>query len=775
MKYLLKQILLFLCLLAFKNTFTQTCSIQGFCKINGTPLKGVVLNLNGKSSKQSLSDKTGQFVFNKIDSGTYTIKLESSNFNDSSFTLYVPYDTLIQLNIELSLQRSAFKEMVVSGSLKQTKRLESPVSIEVFYPSFFKRNPVSNLFESLQNVNGVRPQVNCNVCNTGDIHINGLEGPYTMVLIDGMPIVSSLSTVYGLYGIPNALIDRIEIVKGPASTLYGSEAIGGIINVITKNPDESGVTTVDFMTSSWKEIQTDIGFNIRLNKNISVLNGLNYYNFNQTIDNNHDQFTDLTLQHRISLFQKYKFDRSSNKSLNLAARYFYENRWGGDLRWNKTLRGGDSIYAESIYTSRLELLGNYELPGKNNAKLSFSINRHHQNSMYGTNPFIATQSIGFIQLTNFKKVKSHEFLYGLAFRQTYYDDNTVATQSADTTQNINLPNNTSLPGVFVQDEIEFNSRQKLLLGMRYDYNSQHGNIYTPRLAFKHVFDINNIVRLNLGTGYRVVNVFTEDHAALTGARQVIMEDNLKPEKSYNINLNYIKKILFKKYNLISLDFSLFYSYFNNRIIANYDIDPNKIIYNNLNGFAVSRGASANINISIVNGLKGQIGVTAMDVYTFQNQIKTIPVLTEKMSATWSLSQDFKKLKMSVDYTGNLYSPMRLPLLGDLDPRNEYSPWWSIQNIQLSYKGFKSIKLFGGVKNLLNWTPAKNNPFIIARAHDPFDKHVSYDANGQIVANAENPYALSFDPSYVYAPNQGIRFFVGFNLELETRKKKKALD
>ncbi|HEX5651467.1 MAG TPA: hypothetical protein VFX58_00245, partial [Chitinophagaceae bacterium] len=68
--------------------------------------------------------------------------------------------------------------------------------------------------------------------------------------------------------------------------------------------------------------------------------------------------------------------------------------------------------------------------------------------------------------------------------------------------------------------------------------------------------------------------------------------------------------------------------------------------------------------------------------------------------------------------------------------------------------------FGGVKNLLNWTPARNTPFIIARSHDPFDKKVEYDASGKIVATAENPYALTFDPSYVYAPNQGIRFFAG---------------
>jgi len=124
-------------------------------------------------------------------------------------------------------------EIVITGTLKAVSRLDSSVPVEVYSPAFFKKNPTPNIFESLQNVNGVRPQINCNVCNTGDIHINGLEGPYTLVLIDGMPIVSGISTVYGLSGIPNSLIEKIEIVKGPASSLYGSEAVGRLINIIT--------------------------------------------------------------------------------------------------------------------------------------------------------------------------------------------------------------------------------------------------------------------------------------------------------------------------------------------------------------------------------------------------------------------------------------------------------------------------------------------------------------------------------------------------------------
>lgn len=110
--------------------------------------------------------------------------------------------------------------------------------------------------------------------------------------------------------------------------------------------------------------------------------------------------------------------------------------------------------------------------------------------------------------------------------------------------------------------------------------------------------------------------------------------------------------------------------------------------------------------------------------------------------------------------------MRLPILGELDPRDEYSPTWSIQNIQLTYDGFNNFEIYGGVKNLLNWTPNKGNPFIIARADDPFDKNVDFDANGNVLATPNNPYALTFDPSYIYGPNQGIRAFLGLRYTLK---------
>jgi outer membrane receptor for ferrienterochelin and colicins len=582
-----------------------------------------------------------------------------------------------------------------------------------------------------------------------------------MVLIDGMPIVSSLSTVYGLSGIPNSLVERIEIVKGPASSLYGSEAIGGLINIITKKPQNAPMVSADVFGTSWGEYNADLGVKLNAGKKASVLTGINYFNFQNRVDKNKDNFTDMTLQNRISVFQKWNFQRKDNRLFSIAGRYMYEDRWGGDLRWEKQFRGGDSIYGESIYTKRWEIIGNYQLPTKEKLMLSFSYNNHDQNSVYGKIPYIADQKIGFTQLTWDKKVGRNDFIIGTALRYTYYDDNTPGTATADTVNQKNQPQKTFLPGIFVQNEISISELHKLLLGFRYDYNSYHGNIYTPRLAYKWTVNEKNIIRLNAGTGFRVVNLFTEEHAALTGARIVEIKNELKPERSYNANLNYIKKIYAKNGTFVALDASVFYTYFNNRIVGDYETDPNKIIYDNLNGYAQSKGLTLNLDLAFNNGLKIIAGVTLMENTLTEKGITEQQILTEKVTGTWAVSYKIKKAKLAIDYTGNVYGPMRLPLLNDLDPRKQYSPWWSIQNIQLTFSGLKKFEIYGGVKNLLNWTPFKEkDQFIIARTNDPFDKEVQFDSNGQAIANANNPYGLTFDPTYIYAPTQGTRVFLG---------------
>lgn len=747
------------------QVFVLSSSLQGQIGFTGqirlknVPFDQAIIIQKGVN-KIITTDSTGHFQLNCIEN-EMILRIESAETKTKN--IRIECATLNQNEIwiiHLEAVEQELEEVVISAGIKEIDKLKTTVPVEIYTSKFLQRNPGFNILESLTQVNGVRPQINCNICNTGDIHMNGLEGPYTMILIDGMPIISSLASVYGLSGIPNSMIERIEIVRGPSAVLYGSEAIGGIINVITKDPLKAPKFSADVLGSTFAEFNSDLSFLNRIGKRSSVLTGINYFHFNNRIDNNHDGFTDMTLQKRLALFQRYNFKLPKENNALLGIRYVYEDRWGGEMNWEPFFRGGDSIYAESIYTNRVEVIGKYPLPIKEKVYLSGSYAFHDQNSFYGTMSFQAKQHVGFFQAYWVKEMKRHDIILGTSLRSDHYDDNTVATENGET--GISEPSLTILPGIFVQDDIQVNENLKLLGGLRYDHSTIHGSIVTPRLGLKYDISKWHLIRLNSGTGYRVVNVFTEDHAALTGSRTTEFSETLNPERSLNINLNYNGTFFLKKGSVLKIDLSPFYSYFFNKIIPDYETNVNKIIYSNSNGFSENKGINMAGSFSS-HQLKIDLGVTVMDVSNVENGIRTRQLLTEQYSGTWSISYSFKRIPLEIDYTGTVYGPMQLPLLGPLDPRPATSPWWSIQNIQFKYK-LAAIEFYGGVKNLLNWNPGKNLPFLIARSHDPFDKEVEYDTSGNILATASNPYALSFDPSYVYAPNQGIRGFLGIRYQ-----------
>ena len=740
---------------------------QSGVEITGTvmDIKGVALaEVTVRERQYNLltkTDESGAFVVS-CPAGLDTLNLEFSSIGFVQKSERIAIDDLATragLVVVMEPAEEQLNEVVVSGTLRPVSRAQSPVPVEVYSAAFLRANPAPNLFESLQTVNGLRPQLNCSVCNTGDIHVNGLEGPYTMVLIDGMPIVSGLSTVYGLMGIPQSMIERLEVVKGPASTLYGSEAIGGLINVITKHPSDADRLTADVRLSSWGEVNADVGLKTLLSDKTTSLLGMNYFRYATPTDHNADNFTDLTLQDRISVFNTWSVRRAEGRALRLAARYLYEDRWGGELSFRpRQHRGGSEVYGESIYTNRWECIGTYDLPVPAAIRLQYSLSGHYQNSTYGNTVFQARQVISFGQLTYSRAwTDTHELLLGAAYRYTAYDDSTVATS----TEAENAPARISLPGLFVQDQVKLHRNVDLLAGLRYDLDSRHGSILTPRLNLKYGdAEGTHSVRLGVGNGYRVANVFTEDHAALTGARTTVFAEALLPETSWNVNLNYLGKAYDWSPGILTLDASLWYTYFTNRIIPDYETDPNQIIYANLDGYAVSRGGSLNLDILSTSGAVLRLGVTWQDVYTSEDGERRQQLLTESFSGVWNISLPFRR-DWQLDYTGNVYGPMPLPLLGPLDPRPGESPWFSIQNLQVR-RTLGRTTLYGGIKNLLNFTPPANS---IARPFDPFDREVTFAADGSVVPTPDNPHALTFDPTYVFAANQGIRVFFGLSYRI----------
>jgi outer membrane receptor for ferrienterochelin and colicins len=276
--------------------------------------------------------------------------------------------------------------------------------------------------------------------------------------------------------------------------------------------------------------------------------------------------------------------------------------------------------------------------------------------------------------------------------------------------------------------------------MRYDHHNHHGNILSPRLSFKYAPNKNNTFRLSTGNGFRVVNLFTEDHAALTGARSVIIENELKPEQSWNVNLNYATNVVHTA-GYLGLDASVFYTYFTNKIVGDFFTDPDLIIYDNLDGHAISKGITINTDIAFTNSLKIIAGVTLMDVYQVEVQNgeeRKIPQLfAPKVSGTYAISYYIDRIGLALDLTGRFNGPMKLPVgPRDIDPRPDMSPWFTIMNVQASKTFTNGFEVYAGVKNVLDFFP--ENPLL----------------------EPENPFGKNFDTSYNYASIQGAKGFLG---------------
>lgn len=672
----------------------------------------------------------GIFFLNDIPLGSQELIISAIGYNKHKASVEIVSG---ENNFNPVLKESSYKldQVVVTGTMKERFVHASPVKVEVITQQFLEKVATANIMEVIENVNGVQKQVNCGVCGTNDIHINGMEGPYTLVLIDGMPIMSSLSTVYGLNGIPTSLIKQIEVIKGPSSTLYGTEAVAGVINIITKKPQDVSLLELDVFFSSHEEKNLDFAYAPKMNK-VDMLFSGNLYNMQKFIDENDDTFPDVPFSERLSLFNRWSFKRKSGKALGFSSKYYNENRYAGVEEWTNEDRGSDSVYGESIYTERVELTGTYQFPLAENIRVDASYNYHHQDSYYGNTKYEAWQEVYFANLLWDRKFGlNHDFLMGYTHRYQTYIDSTLAM----------VNERKFIPGLFVQDEMKLRHNLSVLGGIRADHHKNHGLIYSPRLNFKWAPETYTTIRLNGGTGFRTVNLFTEDHAALTGARDVFIQEDLSPEESYNLNLN-LNYVFALANSSGTVDFDVFYTYFTNKILPDYDTDPNKIIYANLDGVSISRGVAFSVQQNFEFPLTVTAGGTFLEVYSEDLEgNREDEVFAPKFSGVFSLTYSLDKQAITIDWIGKVTGPMNLPTYPEPFSRDEVSPWFALQHIQLNKKFSTQFSAYAGIKNIFDYT--QDSPLV----------------------DWKNPFGDNFDTAYAYGPLQGRRFVLGISYKL----------
>lgn len=696
-----------------------------------------------KTNYGTNADSTGFFRLN-VPAGKYQIRIGYVGFENYQEQVTLKEGETVSLKVSLTPLASRLKEVVVTGSLKEVRRSESITPVDVYTRKYFERNPVTNLFDGLYQINGLFADVDNGVANTTDVQVNGLEGNYTMYVIDGVPALGSLSGVYALNAFPMSIIDKIEIVKGSSSPLYGSEAIGGVINLKTKNPNTIPKFSANVMLTSMLEAYADFTVKYKTGKAASMLS-VSTESFNTRWDINNDNFLDIPLINRVSIYNKWSLPRADNKVTNFYIRYLYEDRFGGEKDLPSKWRGSKRNYSEAITTKQWQAGLQYYLPVKENIYFQLDYTEHRQNSWYGFNRYNAIQSGGFAQLTWNKKVDNiTEFVLGASYRLLYFEDNSPL--SADSLNGYKRL--THLPGFFFEDEMNIGKGHRVLLGARLDYSSRGNFIISPRFNYKWSSkNDNNTIRAGVGTGYRLPNVVNEGIGAMNGSRTVEVDGVLKPEQTITGNASY-NRVQKLKGGLLTLEASGFYTYFFNYIEPDYGDDETKIVYANSKG-AQAAGFSIYADFTFNYPLKVGLGFTYTNVFELEKKNgeieKEIPEHQPPFVGNFYLSYNFPIPQLSLDWTGNFVAPMLLATVEN-DYRPEKSPPYSIQNIQLTKKFRNGIEIYAGLKNIFNFI--QKDP--ILRSFDPYN--TTY--------NPANPNDYRFDTTYGFTTTQGIKGFVG---------------
>ncbi|MFZ4582501.1 MAG: TonB-dependent receptor [Paludibacter sp.] len=520
------------------------------------------------------TDRTGHFYLKNLPIGTHILKVSGLGYNSVEKEVKIEANKTIELNFLVTESSLSLNEVVVSANRNETNRKDASLVVGILTPKIFLATNAVCLAQGLNFQPGVRVENDCNNCGFTQVRINGLEGPYSQILIDSRPIFSALAGVYGLEQIPVNMIERVEVVRGGGSALYGSNAIAGTINVITKEPlnnyfsaaynyEQIGGTTPDNSVNINTAVISDDA------KAGMYLYGT--YRNRAPYDNNGDGYSEnpLLKNHTIGLRSYYRLSSQSKLTLE------YHNM-------NEFRRGGNKFELQPHQTEITEQI-EHEINGgslaynwfstdsKQKINAYTSIQNINRQSYYGTNfnpnsygnTLNNTWVTGAQYVLNMDKLvfMPAEFTIGSEYQ---YDDINDVIKG----YNRNFQQTTQIIGLFAQNEWK-NKRLNIMLGARLDkHNLLNKAVISPRITTKYNFTPNLNWRASYSAGFRAPQAFDEDlHIeAVSGVVKIItVSPNLRPEHSNSFSTSFDYEFIIGKTNIDML-IEGFYTHINDIFI-----------------------------------------------------------------------------------------------------------------------------------------------------------------------------------------------------------------
>jgi len=627
----------------------------------------------------------------------------------------------------------------------------SPIKTEVITQSELKKAACCDLAGCFETQATVQPQTTNVITNSKELRILGISGVYNQVLIDGLPMIQGLSYTYGISGIPGTLVENITISKGTNSVLQGYESISGQINVETKEPTKTDKLLLNVYVNNFLEKHVNVNYTFKVKK-WSSLAALHTVQPANKVDRDNDTFLDLPQLTRYMLFNKWKYGNEKDWGLSsqIGLRFLNEERNGGQTFYNpKSDKGSTNVYGQTVKITQPEIWTKTSYRFNDNHRITFLASSFYQNqeSFFGTVNYNAQQ-------TNIYGNLQYELLYaqknslktGISYRHLKLNESITFTDTTlKRTYAGNYKRKENIPGIFAENVMYF-FKDKLtwIAGIRGDEHNQFGFTITPRTLLKYDVSPNTVFRASIGTGWRTVNLFSENIGLLVSSRDLVFAEQVTPERATNYGINFIQKFNTKNNNLSGYFSTDYYrTNFQNQIFPDYDSDPTKAIIKNFTGTSISNSFQAELYLKIWQRFEVKTGYNYLDVYRKVSGTKILLPFNprHKVLATFS----YKPLNNKFHFDMNIHWIGEQKLADTKSnpvefQRPDFSKPYALVNMQFTYK-FKNLDVYTGCENLFDF-----------RQHQP-------------IVSWQNPFGKYFDTSSVWGPTRGREMYIGFRYKL----------
>ncbi|NDV64393.1 TonB-dependent receptor [Bacteroides sp. 224] len=712
-----------------------------------------------ETGKGTTTNEQGQFEFRKIPAGKYTLRVQALGYKTQEKSVMVSSEYATVVHFKMHEEAFVTDEVVVSANRNEVNRRSAPVVVNVMTPKLFELVNSTDLAKTLNYQSGLRVENNCQNCGFPQVRINGLEGPYSQILINSRPIISALSGVYGLEQIPANMIERVEVVRGGGSALFGANAVAGTINIITKDPINNSFQLAGSLSNmdgqSWEQY---FGANASLvgkDNSYGIALYQSYRNRNP-YDRDDDGFSEVG-KLNMNTFGVRAYYRPNHWSrLNIEYHTTNEFRRGGNDFDKQPHETDITEQTKHIINSGGLSYDTYWKEDKHKLSIYGSIQHIDRNSYYGggqdLEAYGKTDDLTWVTGAMYvNKMRNCLFAPSVFTGGIEYQNNSLD----DNVRDRNIKQNVRIGGGFLQNEWNINLFT-LLVGARLDKHNLIDNlIFSPRANLMYKPKENFQARLSFSTGFRAPQAYDEDlHVTVVqGERELIkLADGLREERStsYSGSVDWSTNIGHWQANLLLEGFytNLDHVFFLEKIGESENGD---IIKERRNGEG-ARVYGLNLDAKLAHGREAQfqLGFTAQ-----RSRYKTDEEWAKIGEGDDAISLTTKRMTRTPDYYGYLTftsapskqfdfsisgvytGKMIVPHEAQDGPRMENTPDFADMNIKLNYtfpiRDHIKLQLNCGVQNIF----------------DSFQKDLDRGKDR--------------DSGYFYGPTQPRTFFIGFKI------------